>query len=1070
MVQNYFESRLQEIGITIDQAASYGLHCKKNGDISIRSFHPDGSTITYTPQKTISAYNRRKTFTDIDLQEIPLTVIRYTPDNHKKLNESLKKKQGKYKYPPGAPLQPSFTPLFSDRYNSDQTGGHWIATEGHIKAISIDVNARIPAIAYNGIGSFKITEDIQEAIVRKEPDTFTVLYDNDTHDLSTKQGEVIQTARTFAFYNSVCSVAEQFFDFQKESGSKTQLFFAMVAPGLPEKGIDDLFAAHPDKVPEIIKELQTARQKRSFRGNWILSFRLVKKKYKKQLQDFWSNSNQVEFYKRYKDQIGEKPFKFQGGIYQQTTAKAADLFSNAPTCLELRNDPFKVEFGADEKTTITIERYLSEQADTVKSLLKQHKLIAISADTGTGKTSIFTGRIHTSKGIRKVIRGILEEMGEKILVALPTIMQTQQTANEIPGVKAIHGRPERLDIEQALNSQIVVCTYDTAKHIQDIANRTLIIDEAHNFVNQLGTVDEQGRMEKPFREKVLNKLLNLTERAKRSVFISGTMPEGLVKDLKFHYLKVKRKESPKRQLRHIESSSRSKESIQATLLTRLSKLQYTGTVFVYYNNTSELESIRQAVIKQGKLRNNEIAVITRPHVNTGETKVYNQIAHGSRISDDIKLVLCSCMIAEGVNINNEKVQCLFIVNSNSIESSRQFPERFRKVNNLDIYCIRPPETALPRQFFWKTEERTQHLKASAKLQLSAVKKELELHDEEFADDEFAFDLHRKHLDYQHRADLYPLVRCKEPGFYEVDILRIYAAEKARQEKYMNNAYYYQKLCEFDGVEMAGSEEVSGDEEQLVASDLKEVNKDIRIAKKEAIGNIQKALRHCPEIVIGAYFLYCNSTSNRNATKAIRQRVPKFIPEPNSEAHQLCFDFLQQHKHYFIGNWVQRLINAYIKLQWIGAHQAYFDKHIFDEWNEREFARIWRVFATYMDAEAYKDKYVRRQMKVEHKAEIKALTLIAKDLADETEIRTGKLYEILDKWLSRYITDSVKQSAVRFTRQGALSLVESLFLVKTHHFIRYDRIELRGQYGIDIPPPLHDHSLPTIKLVDWIRGK
>ena len=107
------------------------------------------------------------------------------------------------------------------------------------------------------------------------------------------------------------------------------------------------------------------------------------------------------------------------------------------------------------------------------------------------------------------------------------------------------------------------------------------------------------------------------------------------------------------------------------------------------------------------------------------------------------------------------------------------------------------------------------------------------------------------------------------------------------------------------------------------------------------------------------------------------------------------------------------------------------------------------------------------MKVEHRAEVKALKAIAGDLSEHTTINSYQLDKMLRRRFSRPMEDL---AATSFTRTTAITLVESLFTAKIERFIRFDQLEIRGQYGIDIPPPFHDYSIPKISAIQWLQGR
>lgn len=1025
--KTYFEQRLTELNISVKDAARHGLDVDKQGNIiqEIRTFQ--GNPVLWQDRtgrnaRKIERIRNRKTGTEGTGEEQynrKLTLTRYTPEN---LESILKQNPGagKYKYPSkkvtgyGALPMPSMTAI--DAFRAHITGGTGAGIEGYFKAVALALNG-VEATAFTGNTTYKL-EGMEEYFLQRKLDDFVIMYDGDALQLSKRQTEVISSNRVLQFYNSAVKFAEQFHNFCKRHNLKTRLHFCMVATEAKYKGVDDLLAAHAKEEQEkIIHEWRTLKT-----GEYFKFVRLGKTTYKRNLDSFFGVANHADFYRRHAALIRDRPFRFGGATYQLTVPERhfnLMEYQQGHRFFSMLENPFRVEMPAEK---LYVGKWITEATKQLDSILKDTARVCIEAPTGTGKTSYFLG--HQAKG--RNVPGYFQRAGVQGVVAVPTVMLAKQLASKYR-VPAFHGTVSLAQKEEAANAPAIVCTYDTLHHVHDLQSRVLIVDEAHNLVNQYGEIKKN----KPFRADTLRRVVEQFDIAKKTVLISATPPRALARDMDFYYVDIQRKENNLANVYTIEAENSGHQALTEEVVSELQRLNWRdGRVhFVYYNHAEQLEFIRDHLVSTGVLDCKDITIITREQVDSGH-RIYNQIVKKEEITG-VRLILTTCLMAEGVNINNSDIGNIYTVAINCVDSFRQFVARFRKMESLNVYDIRPPERRLPPEFFLSGELQAKNLKAIAAAQWDEVESLARVFAEEWPADTLPFYDSIK-PDYPYNPAYFEYVYQTGEGRHAIDNLRIFAAIRERMLDTGNNCFFYSQLSKYPSIKIQGAKEKAGDDRGKVVAAMQETTEIRDQIKAQKLAELREQLTARPGVVVSACYLHVTKSNSRHAKKRIKTLAGNLIThEVETEARE----YLQAHVSDFSQKWFKDLINRFLRLHFAGVDRDTIQQKM--EAGKQEFARWWRRWKTYMEFTAYDNRGDRLAFTDLHKAEIRfrkrALEFIRDNLDSAGKIRSDKLTKLLNAKATRVkfaasLAGVESQSIVMFDEAKAEKLVYALFNV------------------------------------------
>lgn len=1051
----YFNERLAELGIHPDDAGRHGLREDEHGNVeqAFRSF--SGDPVRWLDKrgrnrKKIETIKNRRSFTEganVERYYKELTMKRWTPAYLAELRRR-KPDAGKYKFPSKAvtgygPL-PMPTNAAIDAYNAGTTGGTVVGVEGYFKAVAMSLRDT-EAVAFTGISTYKVDANLADYLLQRQPDDFIILYDADARQLKQPDDAgVVDCQRVFNFYHSAANFSRQFFNFTKEHGIKTKLHFAMVAEDAIHKGVDDLL--HAGDGHRIMADLHTLAPSQHFHV-----LRLGRSNYDQKLTAFFAIQNHVEFYRRYVAEIGARPFRFAGATYQFTLPERHfNLFvaGQGHQYFRLLDDPFHVQLDAEE---LTVDKFMTEAnatparvtpsgkvvrdgAGNIDNIINTYNKICIEAPTGTGKTSFFLGH----KVGRKKEKGWFKRTGTRGVVAVPTVMLAKQLAAKY-NIAILSGYIDNRKKEAALKAPVVVCTYDTLHHLSDLEGRVLVVDECHNLVNQYGEVKTNIF----FRAEVLRRMVARFDVAAKTVLISGTPPKLLAKAMAFKYVRIIRRQNNMVNVFTMEAEKNSAKALTTAVLAELEKLDFTKDKihFVYFNNGAKLELIKKYMVDAGYLVADDVSIVTREHVNTGHL-VFNGIVEREEITG-VKLVLSTCLIAEGININNRNIGDIYTVDINCPDSFRQYVARFRNMASVDVYDIRPPERRLDKRFFISAMDDFNMIRDMADAQLDMVKAARHQYMAEYDAEELIYwsDIRPA---YNFRPELFQYIFQTDDG-HAVDYLRMFAAVRERMMETGNNCFFYSQIGEHPNINIQGREPSTG------AVNLDAVEDDMKAERHRVVDALKDDLKADPAKVVHAYLLHAGKSNNRHATKRIETMAGELITEDGKEAAAV---YLQTNAEHFRQKWYKTVINRFLRLHFAGVEDEL--RHQYMDAGRQDFHRQWHRFTTCVEVELYNNRRHRLMMTAQHKAEVK-FKLHAKkwimDAAPDGVFRSDHLTELLNTkakrlTLSKALDAVEEQPLAVFTEGMAEKLLCQLFDVEERQFHGFKRYTFRE---IETPP-------------------
>lgn len=181
--QAYFYRRLAAIGLSLDQAQTYGLSSDPEGNIlqQVRNFN--GDLIKYIPHHKLRKWESlQKRKTAYNLHEEGFYSILHVTRRHPDIlaaDPTLHKYDNPYKQS----LRPLPAPLAIKAYREKKTGGLIAFTEGYNKTVSLDVGG-IESVAFLGITVYQLNPDLRNYLTQRLPDVIFMMYDADATNTS----------------------------------------------------------------------------------------------------------------------------------------------------------------------------------------------------------------------------------------------------------------------------------------------------------------------------------------------------------------------------------------------------------------------------------------------------------------------------------------------------------------------------------------------------------------------------------------------------------------------------------------------------------------------------------------------------------------------------------------------------------------------------------------------------------------------------------------------------------------------------------------------------------------------
>jgi hypothetical protein len=194
-----------------------------------------------------------------------------------------------------------------------------------------------------------------------------------------------------------------------------------------------------------------------------------------------------------------------------------------------------------------------------------------------------------------------------------------------------------------------VTTYDSAVRIKSI--HTIVIDEAHNLIKQLG-----------YRSEAIENLCNL--RCNKRILVTATPDVLLPATEKYYYVKCIKddKKKPKLTVERVKGS---------LLMAAKNNIRITASSLTFWNDKQKCEKLRNELLTDG--------IKAEIYSRDTRTKPHQALLKSEGILSTHSIA--TSYISEGINVYNEKVDRINIIGDYDIDSIRQASARPRKAES-----------------------------------------------------------------------------------------------------------------------------------------------------------------------------------------------------------------------------------------------------------------------------------------------------------------------------------------------------------------------------------------------------
>lgn len=299
------------------KAAPYPLfQSDKHDNIRMYPYTLDGQLITYIPDK------QPKYGPEAGAHEEIYYVTRRHPDylaEHKDLP--------KYDFPKGEGHYPFFPPNIYEAFRKKEHIETIVLTEGYMKAMCASTRGMFVV----GLGSItlyaeskskQLYPDLVRLLNTCKPDNIVILYDGDCRDIkkedigAKENGKLKDLAKRPQIFKSVLlKLREMLLEFRTEKGDPCELYFAYVNKMRdvdPPKGLDDIIVdkEFQERTADIADDINHPGRPGIYFRKLNLRTGLNK------VDALFNLKSPQKFYEEWADEIGDKPFRFEGGQYQ----------------------------------------------------------------------------------------------------------------------------------------------------------------------------------------------------------------------------------------------------------------------------------------------------------------------------------------------------------------------------------------------------------------------------------------------------------------------------------------------------------------------------------------------------------------------------------------------------------------------------------------------------------------------------------------------------------------------------------------------------------------------------------
>lgn len=323
-----------------------------------------------------------------------------------------------------------------------------------------------------------------------------------------------------------------------------------------------------------------------------------------------------------------------------------------------------------ERERISVKRYIP--TDVAVDLLQRQQKLLLDSPTGSAKSTAFIN----------AFKELANRDYHYYIFATPTIPLTEQLAKEhdLPCVTGGMKNTERETTNKAIKGhRIFVCTYDkTADLVNHLENGidygtdpkpeiTLVIDEIHKFSEAYN-----------YRYTTIDRLEEIAKSTVSLIGLSGT-PEDILKTNfdKLIEIDTGNKKSPCTDYRVFtydtnENGIITPENADIMLIPTIRGLLQQTRVLLFINNKDRIQRIARL------LTNEEITCMTITSKDK-KSSSYREIVENSEIGNDVQVVICTTVLADGISIKNSLDWSCLVVSDR--ESPIWNPSTIKQISN-----------------------------------------------------------------------------------------------------------------------------------------------------------------------------------------------------------------------------------------------------------------------------------------------------------------------------------------------------------------------------------------------------
>jgi Type III restriction enzyme, res subunit len=310
----------------------------------------------------------------------------------------------------------------------------------------------------------------------------------------------------------------------------------------------------------------------------------------------------------------------------------------------------RIGYNLHKVLNLDIDQYLSEKLPYLQSYISTNQKLLLQSPTDTGKTTAIVEMSKDTDFYKNI--GI-----ESIILAVPRLFlahQLKEVFEQKTGVtpSIIDGKASLIDIQEAYQSRVIICTYDSLKKLQShLKYSLLVIDEMHLLTDDTG-----------FRSEVTAKVFELIPQAKRVLGLTATpnyemcigmqldekyVPNDIRNALDFTLCKVSLK---KDQAKKLQLNCYAESRISAVTAYAKNIAQGSEKAAVLLNDVKVLETVSEVINLKYSEATTTILSSKKPAYNV-ENPTYNAIVKGEAVPTETRLFLGTNILTAGISLN-----------------------------------------------------------------------------------------------------------------------------------------------------------------------------------------------------------------------------------------------------------------------------------------------------------------------------------------------------------------------------------------------------------------------------------